>query len=178
VFTVGAQFAYWRDYLRQRRLGMVLRYHVAMPLVTRLLGYFPAKRLGWMEDTPQGVVRDWTRRAARFEDTYRRGSRRLDAAQRRALAGRFAALRAPTLALSLDDDEFGTVAAVQRLLRHYDNSPSTHVHIAPAAIGVAQIGHFAFFHDRFRGSLWPIALEWLREARLAHAVRGHVVAAP
>jgi predicted alpha/beta hydrolase len=176
VFTMGAQFAYWRDYLRRRRLGMLLKWHVAMPIATQLFGYFPAKRLGWMEDTPRGVVRDWTRRAARFEDTYRRGRGALDAAQRRALIERFHALRAPTLALSLDDDEFGTVEAVQRLLRQFGNSPSTHLHIAPPAIGESRIGHFAFFHSRFEAALWHIPLEWLRSGQVAQDARRFVVA--
>jgi len=175
VFTVGAQFAYWRDYLRRRRLGMLLKWHLAMPLLTRLFGYCPARRLGWMEDTPRGVVRDWTQRVARFEDTFRRGSRALDEGQRLALLERFAAMRAPTLALSLDDDEFGTVPAVRRLLRHYGSSPATHLHVPPAAIGVERIGHFAFFHDRFEAALWPIPLEWLRSGRLAEDARRFVL---
>jgi hypothetical protein len=31
-----------------------------MPLLTRVFGYFPGKRLGWLEDTPAGVVHDWS----------------------------------------------------------------------------------------------------------------------
>lgn len=178
VFTVGAQFAYWRDYLRRRRLGMVLKWHMAMPLLTGIVGYFPGKRLGWMEDTPRGVVRDWTARVPKFEDAVRRGAHTLDAAQRQALVDRFAAMRGPTLALSLDDDEFGTMAAVQRLLRYFRNSRTTHLHISPASIGVPHIGHFAFFHSRFERSLWHIPREWLHSGRLTTDARRHVVATP
>src|SRR5208337_1122445 len=59
VFTMGAQYAYWPDYAAGTKLRMVAKWHVAMPLITTLFGYFPGKRLGWMEDTPKGVVRDW-----------------------------------------------------------------------------------------------------------------------
>jgi len=177
VFTVGAQFAYWRDYLRRRRLGMLLKWHVAMPVLTNMFGYFPGKRLGWMEDTPSGVVRDWVARDANFEDAYRRGARALNGLERQALVERFAAMHGPTLALSLDDDEFGTIPAVQRLLRYFRNSRTTHLHIAPESIGVPRIGHFAFFQRRFEPALWHIALEWLRAGRLAADARRHVVAA-
>jgi predicted alpha/beta hydrolase len=173
AFTVGAQFAYWRDYLPQRRLGMLLRWHVAMPALTALFGYFPGKRLGWLEDTPRGVVRDWTARAPRFEDAYRGRPRALDAAQRAALVERFAGLRAPLLALSGEDDEYGTVAAVQRLTGYFGNSAVTHLHLRPQAIDAKDIGHFAFFHSRFEASLWPIALDWLRDARLGEAALRH-----
>ena len=41
-----------------------------------------------------------------------------------------------------------------------------HLRIAPVDISVDEIGHFAFFHDRFRESLWPVALQWLQQGEL------------
>jgi predicted alpha/beta hydrolase len=176
VFTMGAQFAYWRDYARHRRSSMFLKWHVVMPTLTALFGYFPGSRLGWLEDTPRGVVRDWTARHPRFEDTFRRhGSRRLEPHARHELAERFAAMPGATLALSVTDDEFGTIPAVQRLLRHYRGSEATHLHLPPAAVGEKQIGHFAFFHSRFEQKLWSIPLQWLRDGHLPAELKTHVV---
>jgi predicted alpha/beta hydrolase len=70
IFTVGAQYAYWRDYAAPLRLRMLLKWHLLMPLLTVPLGYFPGKKLGWLEDTPGGVVRDWAFSRERFEDTW------------------------------------------------------------------------------------------------------------
>lgn len=176
VFTMGAQYAYWKDYARHKRLGMLIKWHGVMPALTKLFGYFPGQRLGWLEDTPRGVVRDWVAPHARFEDAWRKGSLRLGDAERQELLDRFAALRGATLAVSLTDDEFGTVPAIQRLLRYYRNSQLTHLHIAPESIGQQAVGHFAFFHQRFEASLWRIALEWLRHGRLAPGVPGQVLA--
>ena len=78
IFTMGAQYAYWRDYAPAARRAMFLRWHVAMPLLARVLGYVPAKRLGWMEDTPKGVALDWARMGPRFEGTVRRGRETLE----------------------------------------------------------------------------------------------------
>ena len=175
VFTIGAQFAYWRDYAPDRRAGLVLKWHVFMPMVTALFGYFPGKRLGWLEDTPRGVVRDWTARCPRFEDTYRRGPGALTQAERAALVERFASVRAPMLAVSVSDDEFATVPAVQRLLRYYSGSATTHLHVAPDSVGTQQIGHFAFFNRRFEHTLWQLALEWLRSGQLPADAPGQVV---
>lgn len=176
VFTMGAQFAYWRDYARHRRFAMLIKWHVVMPALTALFGYFPGKRLGWLEDTPRGVVRDWTARHPQFEETYRRGSCALTETERRELAERFAAVPGPTLALSIADDEFGTVAAVRRLLRYFRNSATTHLHLVPESVGEKQIGHFAFFHSRFEHSLWQLPLEWLRSGHVLPEMRRHVVA--
>lgn len=54
VFTMGAQFAHWRDYASHKRLGMLIKWHAVMPAFTAILGYFPGGMLGWMEDTPRG----------------------------------------------------------------------------------------------------------------------------
>lgn len=175
VFTMGAQFAYWKDYARHKRLRMVFKWHVVMPALTRVFGYFPGQRLGWLEDTPRGVVRDWTAPYPRFEDAWRRGAFRLSDKERQELVERFAAISGPTLAVSLADDEFGTVAAIQRLLRYYRNSPVTHLHIAPESIGQRAVGHFAFFHSRFEPTLWKIPLEWLRHGRVHPEAPGDIL---
>ena len=175
IFTMGAQFAYWRDYAPNERTRMVLRWHVVMPLLARVLGYVPGKRLGWMEDTPKGVALDWARMGPRFELSLRRG-RRLpdDVPDRMALVRRFGQVRAPILALGIDDDPFGTVPAIDRLLDYYRHSERHHLRLAPAAMGQDEIGHFAFFHQRFRESLWPIALDWLHNQTLPSPWSGTV----
>jgi predicted alpha/beta hydrolase len=163
---VGAQFAYWRDYAANQRWRLVGKWHVLMPLLTRVFGYFPGKRLGWLEDTPAGVVRDWSTPTPRYE--HRPSGRQLEHLP-------FSQVRAATLALSLTDDPFGTVAATERLLAYVHGAQRRHLRVAPVDISVSEIGHFAFFHDRFRDRLWPIALGWLREGRLAADVPGTVI---
>lgn len=158
VVTVGAQFAYWRDYAADQRWQLLCKWHVAMPLLTWLCGYFPGKRLGWMEDTPAGVVKDWTTRTGRYEQ--RPSGRLLGALPA-------AKVRAQILAISLTDDPFGTVAAIERLLGYFTGSQCQHVRIAPQEIGEREVGHFAFFHSRFEARLWPIALRWLQQGELA-----------
>lgn len=95
LVTVGAQFAYWRDYAPAHRWRMLGKWHVVMPLITMIYGYFPGKRLGWLEDTPAGVVRDWCTPTARYE---RRPSGQ-DLHVRN-----FAAVTAKALAISVSDD--------------------------------------------------------------------------
>jgi predicted alpha/beta hydrolase len=160
VFTMGAQYAYWKDYAARMRFRMVAKWHVAMPALTLLFGYFPGKRLGWLEDTPHGVVRDWVLSRERFENTWR-GKAAARYPDRQEIVRRFAALTAPILAVSITDDEFGTVSAVRRPLSYFTNSPSTLIEISPQSIAEPAIGHFAFFHSRYEQKLWPIPLQWL-----------------
>jgi predicted alpha/beta hydrolase len=176
VFTMGAQFAHWRDYASGHKIRMLVKWHVAMPVLTAIFGYFPGKRLGWLEDTPKGVVRDWGYSWRRIEDTCRRGSLALNKVDRQSLVGQFGKVTAPTLAVGVTDDEFGTIAAIERLLAYFTNSPATHLRVSPESIGEPGIGHFAFFHSRFEKTLWTIPLEWLRSGAVPDANRGMIVA--
>jgi predicted alpha/beta hydrolase len=170
IFTMGAQFAYWRDYAPDSRLRMALRWHLLMPLIVLLCGYLPAKRLGWMEDTPKGVARDWAQMGPRFEASLRGASD--------AITGRFARVHAPILALGIDDDPFGTVPAIDRLLGYYTGSPRYHLRLAPEVIQQEGIGHFAFFQPRFQASLWPLAVDWLLRQQLPSDVPGPLTHQP
>nr|MBL8449726.1 alpha/beta fold hydrolase [Dechloromonas sp.] len=159
--TVGAQYAYWRDYAAAGRLAMAMRWHGVMPLVTAILGYFPARRLGWHEDLPAGAAYEWAFRPARLEDAYRRHwCDGLDPLRH------FPAMTGEMLAIGLSDDPFGTPTALERLLAYYRNARRTRIEIRPQAIGVGEIGHFAYFHERFATPLWADALRWLREGTL------------
>ncbi|VFR23869.1 Hydrolases of the alpha/beta superfamily [plant metagenome] len=177
VCTVGAQIAYWRDFAPRDRLRMLLKWQVVMPALTRLLGYFPGKALGWLEDTPRGVVHEWTTHMRRLESQLRRGVPPERIAGRQALVERCENLSAPILAISVTDDDFGTEAAIERLLAYFRNSRATHLRISPESIGEPRIGHFAFFHSRYEKTLWPVSLNWLRTGCLAPGTPGVVVAA-
>jgi predicted alpha/beta hydrolase len=170
LVTVGAQFAYWRDYAPAHRWRMFGKWHVLMPLVTMICGYFPGKRLGWLEDTPAGVVRDWSTPTARYE---KRPSGRVI----HATAGRlpFAAVSARILAISISDDPYGTIPAIERLLGYFTGSANTHLRITPEDIGETEVGHFAFFRSAYQATLWPIALSWLQNGELAPDTPGRTV---
>lgn len=178
VCTVGAQIAYWRDFDARARWRMWLRWQAAMPALTALCGYFPGRRLGWLEDTPQGVVHDWCHRMKRYEDAVRRGADPRGIEGRRALVERCSSLAAPLLAIGVDDDPFGTPAAIERLLGYFQRSRALHVRVSPGDVGEAAIGHFAFFHSRMEGSLWRLPLHWLQAGTLAPGVPCTTVAQP
>lgn len=175
VFTMGSQFAYWRDYAKHKRFAMYLRWHIVMPTLTAIFGYFPGKRLGWLEDTPSGVVRDWVSPQPRFEDIYKSGPQALSDEARNKLVESFTQVTAPTLALSVTDDEFGTIPAIHRLLSYFKNSPSTHLRIEPGSLGQPSIGHFAFFNARYADTLWRIPLAWLRDGAVTGEVPGQLI---
>ncbi|WP_117192910.1 alpha/beta hydrolase family protein [Rhizobium terrae] len=156
MLTVGAQYAYWRDYHAAQKLELVFRWHVAMPGITTLWGYFPGRRLGWLEDLPPGVVHSWSFGKRRFE-------LRLKPSDRQKTLARFAAVTAPILAVSVSDDPFATKPAMTRSLDYYSGAEAIKVMLEPADLAVEKVGHFDLFHDRHASGFWLDTLLWLRD---------------
>ena len=148
---------YFGDYRPRYRLPMALLWHGVMPGLTRLFGYFPGRRLGLGADLPSGIALQWARR--RTPDLRLAGSRESE----RALAGlaRCAILRDRALVVSFTDDAFATEAGTRRLLSYYPQLRSRWMRISPAEAGLGAIGHFGFFQDKARATLWPRVLAYL-----------------
>jgi len=158
MLTVGAQYAWLGDYAPRQRLSLLLRRHLVMPALTALCGYFPGRRLGWLEDLPAGVAWEWAFRRRRVEMSHPAG-------ERAAVLARMASVRAEILAVSVSDDAYGTVPAVTRALGYATGADRTVVRLHPSDYGRQSIGHFHMFHDSHREGFWRDTLLWLRDGQ-------------
>lgn len=154
MLTVGAQFAWWGDYQRSQRLQLFFKWHVVMPALTALFGYFPGKRLGWLEDLPKGVANEWSLRRSRFERSY-------PEPLRGEVLNTLSSFRAPILAVAVSDDPLATERAIRRALSYYSAADAQFIMISPDDYHCARIGHFDLFHDRHRLGFWQQSIGWL-----------------
>jgi predicted alpha/beta hydrolase len=164
LLLVGAHSGYCGDYASRARPWMYVLWHVLMPALTRIVGYFPGRRLHLLEDLPRGAALQWAGRRHpdfRDDDDLRLPDGRRDEARGEALHGRFRAVRADTLALRFTDDPFATEAATANLQRLYVNATWRTRELSPADAGGGPIGHFGFFRSRHRDTLWPVVAAWL-----------------
>lgn len=153
LVLIGGHTGYWGDYAVRYRLPMTLLWHGFMPALTRIAGYFPARRLGLGEDLPAPVALQW---AARRSPELRPSGKDARSVRERMLLDRCAALRRPALLVSISDDAFATAAGVRRLMAYYPRlSPVQHLQFAPADAGLPRIGHFGFFRRQAGSVLWP-----------------------
>jgi len=151
ALVVGAQSGYWRNWPALGRSWMWLATHAVLPTAPRLLGYFPSKLLGFGEDLPAGVAIEWA--------SWCRNPRYVVGALG-AHEG-YARFTSPLRAYAVRDDRLAPVRAVEALLELYPHARSEIRHVAPADVGAARIGHFGFFRERFRDTLWREAADWL-----------------
>jgi predicted alpha/beta hydrolase len=150
ALLVGSQSGYWRNWPALGRGWVWSATHVVLPAVSRLLGYFPSSRLGFGEDLPAGVALEWARWCR--HPRYLVGALDAGAAYER--------FTAPLRVYAPLDDRFAPRRAVQALLALYPSAPSEVISLVPRDVG-GPIGHFGFFRERFRDSLWRDAADWL-----------------
>jgi len=154
AMVVGAQSGYWKHWRGAARAGMWFLTHVLLPGMSRLLGYFPARRLGQGEDLPAGVAIEWAGWCR--HPGYVVGA--LGALEA------YARFSAPMRAYSILDDRYAPPPALEAFLAFYPNAPRKLERVDPARLGGEPIGHFGFFRERFRDTLWKGAADWLANA--------------
>ena len=150
LLSVAAGSGYWRDNAPRLKRMVPYFWWVLVPLATRLCGYFPGRKLRKVGDLPAGVILQWRRWC--LNPTYSVGAEGPEVAQR------YGAVRFPVLALSMSDDELMTLRGTQALVNLYSNAPTRVERIAPQDVKALRIGHFGFFREQFRQSLWPRAV--------------------
>lgn len=154
VLVVGSQSGYWRHWPALGRAWMWPVTRFALPALSRLHGYFPGSRLGFGEDLPKGVAIEWASWCQ--HPLYLVGAL--------GVAERYRGLRAPLRAYAISDDAFAPARAVAALLELYPNAVGEIRRVSPAELGVKSVGHFGFFREAFRDSLWREAADWLESA--------------
>ena len=153
---------YWGDYGARWRAPLYLTWHVLMPALTRLVGYFPGRALRLGEDLPAQVAMDWAGRR-------RKSLIRTPSDERRFAPSmfRYGHFRAPTLAMTFTDDAFAPVAAAHTLLAMYPGLEATREILSPAELGCSRLGHFGFFRRGVREKVWPRIAAWLIDEVIA-----------
>jgi predicted alpha/beta hydrolase len=151
ALLVGSQSGYWKNWPLLGRLWMWPATHVGLPTMAKLHGYFPGSRFGFGEDLPAGVARQWAQWCR--NPRYLVGALGVEEA--------YARVRARVRAYAISDDAFAPLAAVEALRPLYPNAQWETRRVAPRDVGVRSLGHFGFFRERFRDSLWREAAEWL-----------------
>ena len=151
--AVACQSGYWRYWPLQQRYLLAISMRVGT-LLASMLGYMPTSRLGMGEDLPQGVMRQWADWCLSRDYILGRESR---------LEG-LSEFRGPILSFQFADDFYCPSAAAEAFLAWFPDCPVSRRELRPGDSGAKRFGHFAFFRERFRQSLWTEAADFLDSA--------------
>ena len=153
MVAVAVQSGYWGHWPGLAKFRMAGLWYFLMPGLTRIRGYFPAKRLRVGEDLPRGVALEWAR--------WGRNRNYMVDENGVPLRSGFESFRSPILYFSFDDDAYAPKRAVEWMLGWYGSPSRVGHHVQPGDLGTRSIGHFGFFRELFKESLWQESSDWL-----------------
>ncbi|REL30679.1 alpha/beta hydrolase family protein [Thalassotalea euphylliae] len=147
IITVASGSGYWKTSDIKIKSVSLMLWFLVVPIATRLVGYFPGKRLGIIGDLPYGVMRQW--RQWCLNPDY------LVGCEGNQVREQYHALTLPITALAFQDDELINYASVDKLHSFYQTAEKNHQYISPKEQNLEQIGHFGFFRSKHAQTLWP-----------------------
>lgn len=153
LYGVAAPSAWIGNYALWQKPKLWFFWYAAIPLATRLYGYFPGQYFG-TGPMPAGIARQWQRwaRNPHYVTTP-------DGAPWREPYLRF---RQPLRLLHISDDQlFAPLPAVQQVASFYSAAPRQIISMRPRDIGLKRIGHFGFFRAGMPESVWQATADWL-----------------
>jgi predicted alpha/beta hydrolase len=153
MVLVSPHIGYWGDYARAARRRMFVLWHVLMPAVTRMAGYFPGRKFGLPEDLPFDVALEWGRMRLRRE--------RRAPGSREEIVPR---IEASVLTIRPSDDPFATEPAMHRVEEFFARCRFSDF---PIDAGGRPLGHLGFFSKSSREGPWQVARGWLASGRIA-----------
>ncbi len=154
IITVASQSGYWNLFSGFEKIKMLLFWNFIIPIATVIYGYFPARKLKLFENLPKNVAyqwRSWGNRKTYFLSKAKTEDLVLES------------ITCPVLILSFPNDNFAPKPAVDWLAKLFINAKVDRQHIEPKALNIPDVGHFGFFRERYKRSLWEMTNNWINK---------------
>ncbi len=153
LVLVASQSGYWNLFDGIDKLKMFLFWHLVLPLPTKLLGYFPAKKLRLFENLPKNMALEWSKwgKKRNYLMHYHNDKDYF-----------FDKINIPILSYSFPKDSYAPKKTVDWLANQYGSNKIKRVHYTPAKENINKLKHFGFFRESFKDELWKTTDEWIR----------------
>lgn len=163
VIGIGSSTGTWWKMQRRYAIAAFTLWYLINPVLTRMYGYAPLKRLRIMEDLPKNVINQWSkwcRSAFYFGDHLGKTIPYED----------FHPLRVPFIVHYFKDDPIATDETVTDLMALYRGTRTRMIKHRAKDYGMKKVGHFKVFSRQFSHSFWKyILLEIERFSETGHS---------
>lgn len=152
--AISASSGYVGNIRWPKRIAALLLENLYVPVTARLLGYVPARVLGWGDDLPARVGLQWARWCRR--PGYMANEFGVGVTQHH-----YNEFSAPVTVVAATDDPLATPANIEDWLRWLPRAKSNIHFISPENCDGRAIGHVGMFRRQY-SSLWPELIRGLR----------------
>ena len=151
---VATQDAYIGNLPLKIAVKAVLGFGIALPVMTQLLGYFPANRFGLGESLPRGTAYDW-----KTLILHKKSTSRLFETIEKDFSKK---LGQETLIIHAEDDPWVTMKGMESLMnKGYPNLKKKYREVKVSESEKNKIGHINFFRS-YNRNLWKIVFNELQ----------------
>lgn len=147
IIQVSAGSGYLKGVTGTTRPFAQLMFYLVVPVTCSILGYAPAKLMGWGEDLPKGVALQWVEWCSSpgyvsngFDKTIKQHF--------------YNDIQCPIVNVRCSDDPIASQANVEDILRLFPNADITRVVVSPADYGLNRLGHINIFRRQSQ-TAWP-----------------------
>ena len=136
------------------KMKMFMTWFFMFPALTKLYGYMPASKISGLEDLPKSVALEWREwcLSPNYLFDYIGDDERW-----------YEKIGCPLVSFSVEDDSLAPEKAVDWMTNQYVNCMKIRIHVEPAKLSVERIGHFGFFKESNRETLWPMLLKHIED---------------
>ncbi|MBN2731071.1 MAG: hypothetical protein JXR26_01455 [Balneolaceae bacterium] len=154
MIFVACQQGYWKLWTWPYNIGVYLTWHL-LDTASSFVDYVPTKLLGISSlNLPAGVAKQWAE--------WGKSPHYLFDAKHGLNTSRYHKLSVPLLSYNFTDDLLlGPPKAVEALLKKYASADITQHTINPKDYNQNKIGHWRFFKEPLKDSLWHKTLKWI-----------------
>ncbi|MBK1896233.1 alpha/beta hydrolase family protein [Chryseobacterium paridis] len=150
IILVAAQSGYWKFWNGFQKYKLWSYWKAFFPLLIKMFGYLPSKRISGMENLPKNVANQWGSWCLSPNYLF-------DHIEEQNLF--FKNITAPLTSISIENDHFAPRKAVEWLAGKYENASVKRIHLMAKDFNTNDIGHFGIFRDKFKDNIWPLLLK-------------------
>ncbi len=150
IILVAVQSGYWKFWKGVSKIRMCVNWNLLVPVLTKLFGYLPSKKISRMENLPKNVAEEWAKwcrssdylfSSSSYNNLY------------------FDRIKCKITSISIDDDFFAPKKSVEWLTAKFENAGIKRLHFSSENFNALKIGHFSLFTEKFKSSIWDILFE-------------------
>jgi len=136
------------------RVNLLINIKVLIPLLTKILGYYPANWFSQSEALPNDYALEWAEWC---------GAKEYYMDEKFGIREKYfhKEYTGPLLSLSFEDDLYANKLAVDLMSGYYPSSRLERYHFKPSELSSEKLGHFDVFKPIHGRTCWQFILNWV-----------------
>lgn len=155
VISLSAAVGYWGYFPFPKNIIIWMQWYVISPILVKVYGYGPLKKVGWGENIPKNAFMEWRKWCMNksYYKNYLNQTLQKD---------KFYHFKTPIVAVYPSDDFIANDKTVSMMMRFFPNAPIATVKIPVKKYTNQKVGHTGIFRRRFEESLWPVLFDIIK----------------